>query len=104
MDEPYHFNHEDSTNTLYADQVLKDGKLIGVSSGRAYSYNYRKMISLCSLDVEYGNLGTEVAVLWGNPGSRQKEIRATVSRFPYFNEDRNQTVDVSKIPYIATEK
>lgn len=104
MDEPYHFNHEDATNTLYADQVLKDGKLIGVSSGRAYSHNYRKMISLCSLDVKYGNLGTEVTVLWGNPGTRQKEIHATVSRFPYFDKNRNQTVDVSKTPYIAAKK
>jgi hypothetical protein len=37
-------------------------------------------------------------VLWGDPGTRQKEIRATVSRFPYLDENRNEHVDVSKIP------
>jgi glycine cleavage system aminomethyltransferase T len=83
---------------LVADQVLKDGKIIGISSGRNYSYYYRKMISLCSIDSEYGALGTEVGVLWGNPGTRQKLIRATVARFPYLNENRNEEVDVGTIP------
>ena len=62
------------------------------------------MISLCSIDVEYGASGTEVIVLWGDPGTRQKDIRATVSRFPYLNENRNQAVDVSKIPCHAVKK
>jgi glycine cleavage system aminomethyltransferase T len=86
---------------LFADQVLKNGKLVGISSGRAYSYNYRVMLSLCSLDVDHTALGNEVIVLWGDPGTRQKEIRAIVSRFPYLNEGRNQTVDVSQIPRIS---
>ena len=38
------------------------------------------------------------SVLWGNPGTRQKEIRAVVSRFPYLDVDRNEEVDVSTIP------
>lgn len=58
------------------------------------------MISLCSIDVEYGEFGTEVIVLGGNPGTRQKEIRATVSRFPFLSEERNQVVDVNKIPQL----
>lgn len=59
------------------------------------------MISLCSIDAAHSGLGTEVVVLWGDPGARQKEIRATVSRFPYLNENRNENVYVSKIPRIA---
>jgi len=90
--------------TYHADRVLKDGKLVGVSSGREYTYYFREMISLSSIDVEYGTLGTEVVVLWGNPGARQKEIRAKVSRFPYLSENRNQVVDVSAIPCIASKK
>jgi len=101
MDDPNHFTFERGTHTLYADQVLKNGKLIGISSGRAHSFYYREMISLSSIDVAHSALGTEVIVLWGDPGTRQKEIRATVSRFPYLNENRNQVVDVSKIPHVA---
>lgn len=78
--------------------MLKDGKLVGISSGRAYSYYFREMLSLSSIDAAHSALGTEVIVLWGDPGARQKEIRATVSRFPYLNKDRNENVDVSTIP------
>ncbi len=101
MDTP---NHHPIEEGLCADQVLKDGKPVGVSSGRAYSYYFREMISLSSIDVNHSEIGTEVIVLWGNPGTRQKEIRATVSRFPYLDKNRNQVVDVSKIPRAATKK
>jgi len=97
MDEP---NNAPGTG-LFADQVLKNGRRVGVSSGRAYSYNYREMLSLCSIDTDLSALGTEVSVLWGDPGNRQKEIRAVVSRFPYLNENRNQAVDVNQIPRLA---
>ncbi len=43
-------------------------------------------------------LGNEVVVLWGSPGWRQKESRATVARFPYLQVERNDQVDVEKIP------
>jgi glycine cleavage system aminomethyltransferase T len=104
MDEPYHFRYACGQDRLYADQVLKDGKLIGISSGRAYSYRYREMISLCSIAPEFSELGTEVTVLWGDAGSHQKEIKATVSRFPFLDEGRNETVDVSTIPRPVLKK
>jgi len=104
MDAPNHFTFEGARHMLYADQVLKDGKFAGISSGRAYSYYLREMISLCSIDVAHSALGTEVIVLWGDPGTRQKEIRATVTRFPYLDKNRNQVVDVSKIPCQAAKK
>ena len=78
------------------DQVLVGDKCIGVSSGRDFSWHYRKMISLAIMEPEYAKEGTEVEVLWGDPGTRQKRIRATVARFPYMNEDRNEVVDVKK--------
>ena len=104
MDDPNHHPIKNANSILYADKVLKDGKLVGISSGRAYSYYFREMLSLCSIDVAHSALGTEVIVLWGDPGTRQKEIRATVSRFPYLSENRNQDVDVSKIPHLAARK
>ena len=104
MDNPYERFVDGAGWAYYADQVLKDGRLIGISSGRTLSYNYHQMLSLCSIDVEHGELGTEVIVLWGEPGTRQKEIRAVVSRFPYLNENRNEDVDVSAIPRLAASK
>jgi hypothetical protein len=68
------------------------------------SYNQRQMLSLCSIDVEQGDLGTEVVVLWGDPGTRQKEIRAIVSRFPCLETDRNECFDVSAIPRPIAER
>ncbi|EPX84926.1 Glycine cleavage system T protein (aminomethyltransferase) [Rubellimicrobium thermophilum DSM 16684] len=78
-----------------SDLVLKDGNVVGISSGRVYSYRYRKMISLASLDAGLAVQGTEVVVLWGDPGTRQREIRAVVDRYPLFDEGRNEDVDVS---------
>jgi glycine cleavage system aminomethyltransferase T len=80
------------------DKILKDGNFIGVSTGRMFSWKYRKMLSLGIINPEFAELGTEVAVLWGNPGTRQKEIRAIVSRFPYLCDNRCENVDVSTIP------
>jgi len=84
--------------TYHADKVLKDGREIGFSSGRAVSQTYRRMISLGFIERDLAKLGTEVTVVWGSPGWRQKEIRATVARFPYLQVERNDQVDVGKIP------
>lgn len=81
-----------------ADKVLVGNKLVGVSTGRIHSWHYRETISLATMEPEFSAIGTEVVVLWGDPGTRQKEIRAKVARFPYFDVDRNETLDVSSIP------
>ena len=96
--EAAHASQHRGRHQMWADQVQADGRAVGISSGRMYSYYYRQMISLCSIDVQYSELGTPVAVLWGEAGTRQKSIRAVVSRFPYLNEHRNEQVDVSAIP------
>jgi glycine cleavage system aminomethyltransferase T len=64
------------------DQVLVAGAPVGVSSGRTLSVNLRAMISLCVIDRAHAAPGTPVTVLWGRPGTNQREIRATVSAVP----------------------
>lgn len=83
----------------YADKVLVNGEMIGVAVGRSIDYHYKKFLSLAFLSTEYAEEEMEVVVLWGKPGTAQREIRAKVARFPYFNEEyRNETFDVNKIP------
>jgi glycine cleavage system aminomethyltransferase T len=84
---------------LTVDKVLIDNSMIGRTSGRVYDYYYKKTLSLAFVKEKYTKEGTDVVVLWGRPGTPQKEIRATVARFPYYNEEyRNETFDVSTIP------
>jgi len=80
------------------DQVLVGKKCVGYSSGRIFSWYYRKMLSLCVIEAEFAKIGTEIKILWGDPGTRQKEIRAKVERFPYMDINRNEKVDVNTIP------
>ena len=81
-----------------ADQVLVGDKLIGISSGRIASWHYREMLSLARIEPEYSKIGTDVVVLWGDPGTRQMKIRAKVGRYPYNIDGRNESIDISKIP------
>ena len=74
------------------DQILSGGKMVGMSMFSGYSYNERSMLSLGVVDPEI-EIGTEVSVLWGEPGGgtkkrtverhKQIEIRAVVSPVPY---------------------
>jgi vanillate/3-O-methylgallate O-demethylase len=93
----YHFMEmpRDQRGFHWADKVLKNGKLVGVTTSRGYSYYFRQMLSLCTIDVEQSEPGTEVTVIWGNPGDPQKEIRAKVAPAPY-KEDKRK-IDVSKL-------
>jgi glycine cleavage system aminomethyltransferase T len=77
------------------DQVLLSGRPVGVSTGRTLSPNLRATISLCVIDPAYATPGTEVVVLWGRPGTSQREIRATVAA-PPFKPDNRRT-DVSTL-------
>ena len=90
------------TKDYHADLVLSpDGREAGFSAGRVASITYRRMISLGFISREHATLGTELTIVWGNPGTRQKHIRAKVARFPYLLEERNDKVDVEKIPHFA---
>jgi vanillate/3-O-methylgallate O-demethylase len=80
-------------STLPFDKVLKDGKIIGVSTYTGYTYNERAMISLAVVDNLHSEVGTEVTLVWGEEGRgsskptverhTQASIRATVAAVPY---------------------
>lgn len=87
------------TPPYHADQVLSaDGDCIGISTGRMLSWYYRSMISIAAVEPAYAEIGKELYVLWGEPGTRQKKIRAKVAQYPYLQTDRNEKVDVESIP------
>jgi vanillate/3-O-methylgallate O-demethylase len=75
------------------DTVLKDGKMVGVSTFSGYSSNESSMLSLAMVDPDVSEPGTEVTLVWGEEGGGsakpvverhvQTEIRATVSPAPY---------------------
>jgi vanillate/3-O-methylgallate O-demethylase len=78
----------DQWGYMWADRVEADGRLVGVTTSRGYSYYFRQMLSLCPIDVQYAEPGTEVTVAWGNPGAPEKRIRATVAPAPYKADHR----------------
>ncbi|MER6958768.1 MULTISPECIES: hypothetical protein [unclassified Streptomyces] len=74
---------------FHADAVRNEaGALVGMSTPPGYSFYFRKMLSLGFVEPAYAVPGTEVTVLWGEPGTRQKLIRATVSPAPYKADKR----------------
>lgn len=82
----------------HADLVTKGGKEVGIASAGAYSYYYRELLSHCVIDIDQAEEGNEVIVHWGDFGGKIKEVRATVSRFPYQDLPANKEYDLSKAP------
>jgi glycine cleavage system aminomethyltransferase T len=80
---------------VFADKVLKDGEIVGVSTSRCYSYYFREMLSLCVLDIALCQPGLEVTTVWGRPGQLQKHIRATIAPAPYKRDNRR--IDVNHL-------
>jgi len=78
-----------------ADRIRRDGADVGLATSRCYSYTFREMLSLAVIDVGAAADGTEVEVVWGRPGSRQKAIRAVVRPAPYKTDNRR--LDVATI-------
>ncbi|MFI7298974.1 glycine cleavage T C-terminal barrel domain-containing protein [Streptomyces sp. NPDC050121] len=68
---------------LWMDRVECDSVLVGTATSRGYSYYFRKMLSLAVLNVAEAEIGTQVDVVWGNPGDPVKRIRATVAKAPF---------------------
>lgn len=77
------------------DVVLRDGVAVGVATGRTLSITLRRTISLVAIAREHSTPGTGVTVVWGGPGTPQRELRATVAALP-FKPDRRR-VDVTKL-------
>lgn len=82
-----------------SDKVMADGKQVGISTGRIMSFYYNTMISLAFIDPNYAVEGTELKLIWGTPGTPQKEIRVKVARYPYNDLIRNEDRDVLSIPH-----
>lgn len=80
-------------STLPYDKVLRDGKMIGISTWCGYSSNEGRMLTLAMVDNEHSVPGTEVTFVWGEEGGGstkptverhvQTQIRAVVSPVPY---------------------
>lgn len=80
-------------STLPYDKVLRDGKMVGISTWCGYSANEGKMLTLAILDNEHSVPGTEVTFVWGEEAGGslkptverhvQTSIRAIVSPVPY---------------------
>ena len=51
--------------SLSYDKVLKNGKMVGLSTFSSYSYNERSMLSLGIMDTEHSEVGTEVTLRLG---------------------------------------
>ena len=68
---------------IEASKVLVDGEEIAFTTSRCYMYSFRKMVSNCLIPIEYSEPGTQVTIIWGEPGHPQKEIRGTVQTNPY---------------------
>lgn len=92
--QPYNFMDmpRDQRGFMWADKVLRNDAIAGITTSRGYSYYFREMISLATIDVEHGDIGTEVVVVWGNPGEPQKNIRATVAPAPYKTDNRRASL------------
>jgi len=80
-------------STLPFDKVLRDGKVVGLSTYTGYTYNERVMLSLGVVNIAHSEPGVEVTLVWGEEGGgsskptverhKQIEIRATVAAVPY---------------------
>jgi len=94
---PFHYMEipRDQRGFMYADRVIGNDQLVGVATSKGYSYYFRQMLSLCVIDVSWSNPGTEVKIIWGEPGEPQKEIRAQVATAPYKKDKRR--IDVTRI-------
>ena len=80
-----------------ADEVRDGhGNLVGISSHCGYSSNEGEMLSLAMLDAAVAQPGTEVTIVWGEPGGG--------SRKPHVERHEQTTVRafVAPAPYAAT--
>jgi vanillate/3-O-methylgallate O-demethylase len=94
MDIPHHQQW-----SMWADRALKNGKLVAVSTSQGYTYYFRKMISLCTIDVVCRNPGSEVAVGGGTLASRR-----CISRQRLLQPPIRKTIDEAMKPFLLNEK
>jgi len=93
-EQPFDFMEmpRDQRGFMYCDKVMNGDTLVGTTTSRGYSYYFRKMLSLATVDVEHAEIGNELTVIWGAPGHPQKRIRATVAPAPFKKDNRRADV------------
>ncbi|WP_262106443.1 hypothetical protein [Arthrobacter sp. Marseille-P9274] len=98
-EEPYDFMEFPRAQwfAMYASSVADGEKEIGSTTSRGFSYYFRKVLSHGVLDIAYTKPGTEVEVIWGDPGHRQKRIRATVHSYPYKADNRRAELTAATV-------
>jgi glycine cleavage system aminomethyltransferase T len=89
---------ENPAANLQDKVVDASGRMIGKSTGRLYTLYYKRMISMAFVDPEYAEIGRELTVIWGEPGTRQIPIRAKVARYPYLDLTPNAKYNLDSIP------
>jgi glycine cleavage system aminomethyltransferase T len=85
-------------NPMYAtfqyDAVMRGGDVAGLSQWCCHTPNANTFLSLGTVDVALAEPGTELTLLWGEPGSKRKtveahglrEIRVKVAPAPFFEK------------------
>ncbi|QPF90687.1 aminomethyl transferase family protein [Bradyrhizobium commune] len=96
--EPYEFMDMPRQQQFCMDahSVLAKDREVGVATSRSFSFTFRQMMSHCVIDLDKSEVGTEVEVIWGNPGKRQKRIRATVAPSPYKWDHRRTNLKTAR--------
>ncbi|MGY0541520.1 hypothetical protein ACW14X_28660 [Nocardioides sp. YJ-D4] len=92
----------DQRGFMWADKVTSGSDatdpeaVVGVATSRGYSYYFREMLSLATIDVAHAEIGERLIVHWGNPGGPQKAIRAVVAPAPYKTDRRKSDLRAAR--------
>lgn len=85
---PVNTSHYSADGPMCLPVFSGDHRMIGLATNRGYSCQFKKVLSLANLDIDYTKEGTEVFVLYGQEGKRQTMIRARVAQTPYKKDNR----------------
>lgn len=85
---PLPVNTSETSCSFGCPILNKDGQVIGITTNRGYSAQFKKFLSLAYIDINYAEENTELYVLYGSEGKRQQKIKAVVKHTPYKKDIR----------------
>lgn len=85
---PMPVNTSETSSPFGYTIINSKGEVLGITTNRGYSTQFRKFISLAYLNIDYSEEGKEVYILYGTEGKRQEKIRAVVKSVPYKKDVR----------------